>query len=87
MSDLSLIAVSVVLVAVYILCFLGNWSPIHNRFLLGILGFITVMLSYTSSFGLLSYCGMKVTGIHNLLPFLLIGIGADDMFVVVNAVD
>jgi len=46
-----------------------------------------VLLSYTSSFGLLSICGMKVTGIHNLLPFLLIGIGADDMFVVVNAVD
>jgi len=76
-----------VLVAIYILCFLGNWSPIHNRFLLGLLGFFTVLLSYTSSFGLLSICGMKVTGIHNLLPFLLIGIGADDMFVVVNAVD
>lgn len=48
---------------------------------------MTVILSYSSSYGLLSLCGLKVSGIHNLLPFLLIGIGADDMFVVVNAVD
>ena len=73
--------------AVYILIFLGNFSAVHNRFKLGALGFMTVILSYSSSYGLLSLCGLKVSGIHNLLPFLLIGIGADDMFVVVNAVD
>ncbi len=73
--------------AIYVVIFLGNFSPIHNRFKLGALGFMTVILTYTSSYGLLSLCGLKVSGIHNLLPFLLIGVGADDMFVVVNSVD
>lgn len=86
-SDLSLIAISVALVAIYVVIFLGNFSPIHNRFKLGALGFLTVILTYTSSYGLLSILGLKVSGIHNLLPFLLIGVGADDMFVVVNSVD
>lgn len=31
--------------------------------------------------------GGEVSGIQNLLPFLLIGIGVDDMFVIANAVD
>lgn len=37
--------------------------------------------------GLSFYLGQRVTGVHNILPFLLIGIGVDDMFVIVNAVD
>jgi predicted RND superfamily exporter protein len=31
--------------------------------------------------------GHKFSNIHSLLPFLLLGIGVDDMFVVCNAVD
>ena len=31
--------------------------------------------------------GGNVAGVHNLMPFLLIGIGVDDMFVIANAVD
>lgn len=31
--------------------------------------------------------GGEVSGVHNLLPFLLIGIGVDDMFVIANAID
>ena len=31
--------------------------------------------------------GGEVSGVHNLMPFLLIGIGVDDMFVIANAID
>ena len=31
--------------------------------------------------------GGETAGVHNLMPFLLIGIGVDDMFVIANAVD
>jgi hypothetical protein len=31
--------------------------------------------------------GYKTSGVHNLLPFLLLGIGVDDMFVIASAAD
>lgn len=46
-----------------------------------------VGLSFTSSSGLAYLVGGKSAGIHNLLPFMLIGIGVDDMFVISSAID
>jgi len=37
--------------------------------------------------GLLGYLGVNTSTINGILPFLLIGIGADDIFVIVNGVD
>lgn len=44
-------------------------------------------MSYMCANGLLSYVGVKTSTINGILPFLLIGIGADDIFVIVNSVD
>ena len=40
-----------------------------------------------SSYGLCSYFGLFYSPLMNVLPFLLLGIGVDDMFVLVNAYD
>lgn len=40
------------------------------------------MLSFVSAYGFCCAIGLKVTSIHQLLPFLLLGIGADDMYVI-----
>jgi Niemann-Pick C1 protein len=50
-------------------------------------GIITIGLAYGSSFGLAALMGYKTSGVHNLLPFLLLGIGVDDMFVIASAAD
>jgi len=78
---------AVLLVSIYCVIFLGSLSPIHSRVSLALGGLLVVGLSYSASSGLLSICGLPKTGVHNLLPFLLIGIGVDDMFVIVNSVD
>jgi len=44
-------------------------------------------LSYMCANGLLAYLGVKTSTINGILPFLLIGIGADDIFVIVNSMD
>lgn len=86
-SDLQLVSMAVLLVSIYCLLFMGSFSPIHSRISLSLGGLLVVGLSFSSASGLLSICGLAKSGVHNLLPFLLIGIGVDDMFVIVNSVD
>lgn len=86
-SDLNLVQMSVSLVAVYCIMFMGSWSPIHFRSAAAGIALLCVGLSYASSSGLAYLVGGKSAGIHNLLPFMLIGIGVDDMFVISSAID
>ena len=66
---------------------LGNFSPLHCRCVVALTGLLCVTLAYTSGFGLMYFLGGQTTGVHQLMPFLLIGIGVDDMFVICNAID
>ena len=40
-----------------------------------------------TSYGLCSYFGFVVSPLHNFIPFLLLGLGVDDMFVIVQTLD
>lgn len=86
-SDLGLVQISVTLVAVYCILFMGSFSPIHFRSAAAGITLLCVGLSFAGSSGLAYYLGGKSAGIHQILPFLLIGIGADDMFVISSAID
>ncbi|GMI44612.1 hypothetical protein TrCOL_g347 [Triparma columacea] len=48
-------------------------------------GVMTVFLSTLAGFGISAACGAWFTSLHSLLPFILLGIGVDDMYVLVNA--
>lgn len=86
-GDLLNVQLSMNLVAVYCVFFMGSCSPIHFRSAAAGITLLCVGLSYASSFGLAQYLGGKMAGIHGVLPFLLIGIGVDDMFVISSAID
>jgi predicted RND superfamily exporter protein len=51
------------------------------------MGVVSIGLAIASSYGLCSYFGLFYSPLMNVLPFLLLGIGVDDMFVLVNAYD
>lgn len=86
-DDLVLIQIATFLVGGYTILFLGSCSPIHCRALSSLVGLLCIGISYFSGFGIMFIFGGEVAGVHNLMPFLLIGIGVDDMFVIANAVD
>lgn len=86
-SDLATLSIAILLVAVYTILVLGTFSAMHCRLVVSLVGLVCVGISYGSGFGLMFLMGGSTAGVHNLMPFLLIGIGVDDMFVICNAVD
>jgi len=86
-ADLKLVQIAIGLVGVYTCMMLGTFSGMHCRLVVSLMGLFCVGLSYAAGSGICFYLGGKTAGVHSLLPFLLIGIGVDDMFVICNAVD
>ena len=50
-------------------------------------GLVSIVFGLATSYGLCSYFGFVVSPLHNFIPFLLLGLGVDDMFVIVQALD
>ncbi|XP_067118254.1 patched domain-containing protein 3-like [Centruroides vittatus] len=52
---------------------------------LGLAGCILVPLATLPSFGFVIFCGFKCTPVNIIVPFLILGIGVDDAFVLIAA--
>lgn len=59
-----------------------NWVEI--RLWLGCIGLFCIVLSFVVAVALCSLIGVPYGPVHTSLPFLLLGIGVDDMFVIVS---
>ena len=44
-------------------------------------------MSIGFAYGFCSLCGLAYGPLHNIIPFLLLGIGIDDMFVIVQCLN
>ena len=58
---------------------------VKSKPLLGLLGVISAIMGSISAFGLVMYLGMDFIGINLAAPFLMLGIGIDDTFVMLSA--
>eukprot|EP00055_Hartaetosiga_balthica_P016077 m.99840 g.99840 ORF g.99840 m.99840 type:complete len:1558 (+) comp9034_c2_seq1:60-4733(+) len=86
-TNIELIICAVVILVVYTAFSAYNlWSSLFSHSLLAIWGLITVVVSTGAALGLTAYGGIKFTPITtSVVPFLAIGIGIDDMFVIIRA--
>ena len=62
--DTSLIPLAVGVVSLYIILFLGSWSPIHCRLLAGISGVLCIGLAFVAGCSLMIVMGGKFSSIH-----------------------
>ncbi|KAB7502764.1 Patched domain-containing protein 3 [Armadillidium nasatum] len=77
-----------IVVLIMILFSVGNtmmFDWVRSKVYLGLIGLSSAALATGASFGYLMYFGIANSGINNIIPFLMIGIGLDDMFVVLAA--
>jgi len=86
-GDVTLFTAGFVLLFAYVMLFLGEFHAVRSRFFAGAATLLNVGLAIGSSFGLASLIGSFYGPVHQILPLLLLGVGADDGFVVVQALD
>jgi Niemann-Pick C1 protein len=86
-SDLNLVAASYLIIIVFMTLVLSGRPCLNSRILLSLGAVATVGASIGWSMGFCSLLGQFYTPLHSVLPFIILGIGVDDSFVIVNAVD
>ncbi|XP_053399181.1 patched domain-containing protein 3-like [Mercenaria mercenaria] len=59
---------------------------VGQRSNLGFAGVVAAGLAILASFGLVSACGVEFVSIVGAMPFLIIGIGVDDMFMLMSGI-
>ncbi|XP_071508891.1 patched domain-containing protein 3-like [Diadema antillarum] len=64
-------------------CVMTDW--VYSKSLLAFMGVISASLAVASTLGLLSFAGVNFNVVTLSMPFLILGIGLDDMFIMVAA--
>lgn len=90
-SDIVTVAVSYLIMFIYILLALGDINHcstilVDARFTLGFVGVFVVLLSVVSSLGFFLFLGVPATLIIvEVIPFLVLAVGVDNIFILVQA--
>jgi len=58
---------------------MSDCDGVQSRVLLTMGAVATILISYVEMIAISSLLGFKQAGVHNLLPFLILGIGFDDI--------
>ena len=87
LGDLKGLVIGYMILFVYVQIMLGRFNCIEQRALLTVAGILGVIMGIIMSYGLCSAFGLFYGPMHSVLPFLLLGIGIDDMFVIVQCWD
>ena len=82
-GDLQLVQFGLVLIIVWCFLALGKLYTYKSRLFMAFIGILSVGASYIEAIGIGSYFGLDGSIVTQVLPFLLLGIGVDDMFVLV----
>ncbi|PNF38055.1 hypothetical protein B7P43_G02357 [Cryptotermes secundus] len=75
------------LIIVYVVVMLGRFNVVEQRVYLSLLGVSVVGQSILASYGLCFYMGFFWGPVHPILPFLLLGVGVDNSFVIMQCLE
>ncbi|XP_011262753.1 patched domain-containing protein 3 isoform X1 [Camponotus floridanus] len=80
-QDIDKLSLGVSLMFLYVLAILSKYNWVELRFLLTSVGLFCVGTAFLLAVGICSLIGIPYGPIHTSLPFLLLGLGVDDIFV------
>ncbi|XP_072025135.1 patched domain-containing protein 3-like [Amphiura filiformis] len=82
---LDLVAIEGVIVFTFCVLSTAMLDWIRTKPILATLGLLTAGLALGSTLGLFAFIGIPYTNTAGAMPFLIIGIGVDDMFIMISA--
>lgn len=85
LGDAQYLGVGFMVVFIYVQVMLGKFNLVEQRPILSLMGLMCVGMSIFVSYGICSMFGVPFGPVNNVLPFLLLGLGIDDMFVIMQA--
>lgn len=86
-GDALLMPVGFLVVFVYVTIMLGKFTCTEQRGLLALGGIACIGLTIGFTYGFCSAVGLFYSPMHSIIPFLILGIGVDDMFVIIQCYD
>ena len=84
-DDYTSLAAGNILIFTYVCVNLGKFNSVEHRVWLSVAGILAVVMGTISSFGVCQLLGFAWSQMNRLLPFLMLGVGIDDMFVIMQA--
>jgi len=85
-GDVVFMNVSFLIIILYLSINLGSCcGGVKSRITLSMVSCLAIGLAIGASMGLSSWCGQPYTNLHSVLPFVMLGLGVDDSFVIMNA--
>ena len=82
--DAFLMAGGYLIMFAYTILMLGKLNRLQVRVYLSLAGLTSIGMGISTSVGLASILGFPYTPMHAILPFICLGIGIDDMFVIMQ---
>jgi hypothetical protein len=86
-DDQKFVTYAMILMVLYVSVMLGRCDPVHSKVLLSLSIIATIMMSLLFAFGMSGYLGYPLTQLSLMSIFILLGVGVDDMFILVDAWD
>lgn len=80
-QDMGKVSLGSILMFIYMLLILSKFGWTEIRVALGGLGLLSIGMAFASAIGICSFLGIPYGPVHTSLPFLLMGLGVDDIFV------
>jgi len=84
-GDIFYVQISYMIAFIFLGATLGKFCGYGSRWAVSLCALLLVAISSVAGIGLASYFGLFYGPVHSLLPFVLLGIGVDDVFIIVNA--
>lgn len=86
-GDIILFVVAIQIICLLAIVFNYRTQWVENKMWVAVPGLLSTCLAIPCAFGILGWFGVRTNSVVAVAPFLLLGIGVDDMFVLVRAFD